>query len=94
MAGEQLVLDVELDTRLRPHDLERLGETGEWGALMLRLLEASGMPVSRYRMVGGDQAVSVRVGPLELRGRGEELADFVSDLFVEAMRLRWARRAA
>lgn len=68
--------------------LERLGDTDEWGSLILRLLEASGMPVSRYRMLGGGQAVSVEVGPLELRGHGDCLADFVTELFLEAMRLR------
>lgn len=92
--GEQLVLSIEEfrrreDVKVRhAHDIERLGGTHEWGSLMLKLLEASGLEVNRFPAFAGGVSVEVRIGPLTLGASGAEIADFATDLFVEAIRLR------
>lgn len=91
--GEQLRLQLEVVERggaevVPLRGLERLGETHEFGTLLLDLLEASGMVVGRYEAFGGGVGVTVEIGPLSLHASGKSLSEFASELFLEAMSLR------
>jgi hypothetical protein len=73
--------------------LERLGETREFGSLLLRLLSLDGWDVGHVRAFAGDGVLVVaRRGELEVRRQGASVADVACDVFTEAMELRGHRR--
>lgn len=74
--------------------LELLGSTHEWGSLMLQLLEQKGWTLVRTQAFAGEGILVVaRKGPFEVRRQGATLAEFATDLFMEAMALDGATGA-
>jgi hypothetical protein len=73
------------------YGLERLGETAEFGSLLLRLLELNGWHVAQLRGFAGDGVLVIaRKGPFEVARTGARLADIATDVFREAMHLKGA----
>jgi hypothetical protein len=85
--GVQLELAVDAD---RPRDLVRLGESHEFGSALVLLMRALGFRVDVHdEAFAGSTVVTVGIGPLELHGTGESLADVpLTELFKEAVELR------
>lgn len=68
--------------------LQRLGETTEFGSMLLRLLSLDGWEVVRTRAFGGGVLVIARKGEHEIRRSGGSLADVACDVFGAAMALK------
>lgn len=72
-----------------PHDIPRLGETAEFGSLLLRLLELGGWSVHQLPAFAGDGIIVIahRRGRV-VEMRGETIADVAVPIYEEAMRKR------
>lgn len=102
MVPGQLTIDEELIAlNERSYDslgsMERLGETFEFGYMLLNLLSISGWQVAVPKPFAGldesgERPAGVLViatrGPLEVKRIGESVAAVATDLFGEAMRLQ------
>jgi hypothetical protein len=78
---------LELEDQPHPHDIPRLGETVEYGSLLLRLVELSGWQVDVRPAIGGVIVYARRPGRVIQRA-GETVADVALPMFEEAMRAR------
>lgn len=68
------------------HGLERLGDTHDWGAALLRLCELRGWTIDeRPRLGGGVIVIACRDGCVIERA-GATTADVAAPIFEEAMR--------
>lgn len=104
MFGTQLSFDdLEPVDELSLGSMERLGETFEFGSMLLHLMRASGWEIAETKPFAamsetGDQDAGVLViarrGALEIKRTGESLAAIALDLFNEAMYLQGRRAAA
>jgi hypothetical protein len=88
-APDPLQLRLPLDD-VAGDGLVRLGETDEFGSLLLRLLELDGWEVATGlpAFAGAGVLVIARKGPFEVKRTAPRLADIATDVFVEARSLR------
>lgn len=71
-----------------PHDLPRLGESVEFGELLLQLVELAGWSLSRGYVVGQSaEWVSAAKPGKPLVRRAGSLSEFALPVFLECMRL-------
>lgn len=69
-------------------ELERLGETEEWGRTLIWLLGQAGWTVTIRPAIGEGVLVIARRGACEIKHQGPTLADVAYPVFNAAMRTR------
>lgn len=74
-------------------ELERLGATGEWGDLLVRLLRLQGWTVVRRPRLGGGVLLIAARGNLHAGGAGDSMAEASIALFERAARAPWLAAA-
>jgi hypothetical protein len=67
--------------------MERLGETIEWGELLIRLLELKGWKVHRRRAFAGDGVILIATNPAgyDVQAAGATVAEASFPLFMECV---------